>query len=53
MFIFYYVFVNVGRFIFLEYSNPKDAAQAVKTANGYQLDKKHIFDVSAFSDFEM
>eukprot|EP00795_Rhopilema_esculentum_P009002 gene9002-16644_t len=40
-------------FIFLEYSNPKDAAQAIKTANGYQLDKKHIFDVSAFSDFEI
>ena len=41
------------RYIFLEFSNPADAAQAVKTANGYQLDKKHVFDVNLFSDFDL
>jgi len=40
-------------YIFLEFSNPADASQAVKTANGYQLDKKHIFDVNLFSDFDL
>ena len=41
------------RYIFLEFSNPADASQAVKTANGYQLDKKHVFDVNLFSDFDL
>lgn len=40
------------RFIFLEFSNAKDAAQAVKTANGYKLDKHHIFAVNHFDDFD-
>eukprot|EP00794_Sanderia_malayensis_P008994 gene8994-9955_t len=40
-------------YIFLEFSNPEDAAQAVKMASGYQLDKKHIFDVNAFADFTL
>jgi len=40
------------RFIFLEFSNAKDAAQAVKTANGYKLDKHHIFAVNHFEDFD-
>lgn len=39
-------------YIFLEYTNAKDAAQAVKTANGYKLDKHHIFAVNHFEDFE-
>ncbi|XP_020607385.1 eukaryotic translation initiation factor 3 subunit B-like [Orbicella faveolata] len=39
-------------FIFLEFSNAKDAAQAVKTANGYKLDKHHIFAVNHFEDFD-
>jgi len=39
-------------FIFLEYSNASDAQHAVKTANGYKLDKNHTFAVNSFSDFE-
>ncbi|KAK2557121.1 Eukaryotic translation initiation factor 3 subunit B [Acropora cervicornis] len=39
-------------FIFLEFSSAKDAAQAVKTANGYKLDKHHIFAVNHFEDFD-
>ncbi|XP_058950716.2 eukaryotic translation initiation factor 3 subunit B-like [Pocillopora verrucosa] len=39
-------------YIFLEFSNAKDAAQAVKTANGYKLDKHHIFAVNHFEDFD-
>ena len=42
----------IFRFIFLEFSNAKDAAQAVKTANGYKLDKHHIFAVNHFEDFD-
>lgn len=39
-------------FIFLEFSNASDAANAVKTANGYKLDKNHTFLVNSFGDFE-
>lgn len=39
-------------YIFIEYSNPKDAAQAVNIANGYKLDKHHIFIVSPFTSFD-
>lgn len=39
-------------FIFLEYSNASDAANAVKTANGYKLDKSHTFIVNNFADFD-
>ncbi|KAK3091595.1 hypothetical protein FSP39_021018 [Pinctada imbricata] len=39
-------------FIFLEYSSPIHAHEAVKMANGYKLDKAHTFSVNLFSDFE-
>jgi len=39
-------------FIFLEFSTASDAANAVKTANGYKLDKNHTFSVNSFADFE-
>ena len=51
--IFITLLILFSRYIFLEFSNPADAAQAVKTANGYQLDKKHVFDVNLFSDFDL
>ncbi|XP_031556262.1 eukaryotic translation initiation factor 3 subunit B-like [Actinia tenebrosa] len=38
-------------YMFLEFSNPNDAARAVKTANGYKLDKHHVFAVNHFEDF--
>ncbi|EDO38554.1 predicted protein, partial [Nematostella vectensis] len=38
-------------YIFLEFSNASDAVRAVKTANGYKLDKHHIFAVNHFEDF--
>ncbi|KAK3754435.1 hypothetical protein QZH41_009220 [Actinostola sp. cb2023] len=38
-------------FIFLEFSNSSDTARAVKAANGYKLDKHHIFAVNHFDDF--
>ena len=40
------------RYIFLEYSNSSDAANAIKTANGYKLDKSHTFIVNSFADFD-
>ena len=40
------------RYIFLEYSSPFHAQEAVKTTNGYKLDKTHTFAVNLFSDFE-
>ncbi|XP_067141561.1 eukaryotic translation initiation factor 3 subunit B [Centruroides vittatus] len=39
-------------YIFLEYSCPEHAMEAVKMANGYRLDKQHIFTVNLFTDFE-
>jgi len=39
-------------YIFLEFSNSSDAANAIKTANGYKLDKSHTFVVNSFSDFD-
>jgi translation initiation factor 3 subunit B len=39
-------------FIFLEYSTAQQAANAVKTAHGYKLDKSHIFAVNPLSDIE-
>ena len=40
------------RYIFLEYSNPHEANEAVKATNGYKLDKSHTFIVNLFSDFD-
>lgn len=48
----YFLFHPTSSFIFLEFSCAKDAAQAVKTANGYKLDKHHIFAVNHFEDFD-
>ena len=39
-------------YFFLEYSTANEAAEAVKTCNGYKLDKKHIFAVNKFTDFD-
>lgn len=39
-------------FIFLEYATAQQAANAVKTAHGYKLDKAHVFAVNPLSDFE-
>ncbi|XP_065659652.1 eukaryotic translation initiation factor 3 subunit B isoform X2 [Hydra vulgaris] len=39
-------------YIFLEFPKAEDAANAIKTANGYRLDKNHTFAVNSFNDFE-
>nr|CAD7457743.1 unnamed protein product [Timema tahoe] len=38
-------------YIFLEYSNPNDALEAVKLVNNHKLDKHHTFLVNLFTDF--
>lgn len=38
-------------YIFLEYSSPINAMEAVKTTNNYKLDKQHTFLVNLFTDF--
>lgn len=38
-------------YIFLEYSTPVNAMEAVKTTNNYKLDKQHTFLVNLFTDF--
>lgn len=38
-------------YIFLEYSSPVNAMEAVKTTNNYKLDKQHTFLVNLFTDF--
>ena len=46
-------FVNVFfSYMFLEYSSPVHAQQAVKMTNGYKLDKAHTFAVNLFADYE-
>jgi translation initiation factor 3 subunit B len=44
--------MSTCRYIFLEFSNPADAAEAVSVTNHYKLDKQHTFMVNHFSDFE-
>ncbi|XP_074648217.1 eukaryotic translation initiation factor 3 subunit B-like [Tubulanus polymorphus] len=39
-------------YIFLEYTNPAHAQEAVTKTNGYKLDKAHTFSVNLFSDFD-
>ncbi|CAB3224414.1 unnamed protein product [Arctia plantaginis] len=39
-------------YIFLEYSNPQNAAEAVKATNNCKLDKQHTFLVNLFTDFK-
>ncbi|XP_078461177.1 eukaryotic translation initiation factor 3 subunit B [Lampetra fluviatilis] len=39
-------------YIFLEYSKPSSAQEAVKGADGYKLDKQHTFRVNLFTDFD-
>ncbi|KTG05042.1 hypothetical protein cypCar_00004731 [Cyprinus carpio] len=39
-------------YIFLEYSAPSHAQEAVKNADGYKLDKQHTFRVNLFTDFD-
>jgi len=39
-------------YMFMEFSSPQNAFEAVKMCNGYKLDKAHIFGVNHFSDFD-
>lgn len=39
-------------YIFLEFSNHQNAAEAVAATNNLKLDKQHTFTVNLFSDFE-
>ncbi|XP_042294217.1 eukaryotic translation initiation factor 3 subunit B isoform X2 [Sceloporus undulatus] len=39
-------------YIFLEYTSPIHALDAVKNTDGYRLDKQHIFRVNLFTDFD-
>ncbi|XP_060560213.1 eukaryotic translation initiation factor 3 subunit B-like [Ruditapes philippinarum] len=39
-------------YLFIEYSNPQSAVDAVKSTNGYKLDKAHTFAVNLFSDYD-
>jgi len=39
-------------YIFLEFHSPQEAIEAVKTTNGYKLDKQHTFAVNLLSDFD-
>ncbi|KAK7004024.1 eukaryotic translation initiation factor 3 subunit B [Biomphalaria glabrata] len=43
---------NTKGYMFLEFSSPQNAHEAVKMTNGYKLDKQHSFKVNHFSDFE-
>ncbi|MBN3271543.1 EIF3B factor, partial [Polyodon spathula] len=43
---------NTKGYIFLEYSCPAHALEAVKNADGYKLDKQHTFRVNIFTDFD-
>lgn len=38
-------------YIFLEYSNPAHALEAVNLTNNFKLDKQHTFQVNLFTDF--
>ena len=38
--------------MYLEFSSPLHAQEAVKMTNGYKLDKQHTFAVNLFSDLE-
>ena len=40
------------RYMFIEYSNPASAQEAIKSTNGYILDNGHIFTVNLFSDYD-
>ena len=48
----YFVDYFYFSYMFLEYSSPVHAQQAVKMTNGYKLDKAHTFAVNLFSDYE-
>nr|CAI5869782.1 unnamed protein product [Callosobruchus analis] len=39
-------------YIFIEYSSPVHAAEAVRATNNFKLDKQHTFQVNLFTDFE-
>lgn len=43
---------SLFRYIFLEYSSPSHAHEAVKNADAYKLDKQHTFRVNLFTDFD-
>ncbi|XP_045448448.1 eukaryotic translation initiation factor 3 subunit B [Melitaea cinxia] len=51
----YYPTTETGQttgYIFLEYSNPQNAAEAVQATNNCKLDKQHTFLVNLFTDFK-
>ena len=39
-------------FVFIEYSSPLHALEAVKLTNNHKLDKQHTFLVNLFTDFK-
>jgi len=43
---------NTKGYVFIEYQSASGAAEAVKGANGYKLDKNHTFAVNLFTDFD-
>nr|CAG4651621.1 EOG090X01UY [Triops cancriformis] len=50
----YYALNSEGHtkgYIFIEYANATQAAEAVKATNGYKMDKQHSFSVNMFTDF--
>lgn len=42
----------MGRYVFIEYDTPEQAAAAIKTKEGYALDKSHKLRVNRFTDVE-
>lgn len=38
--------------MFIEYTSPDSALEAIKMYDGYKLDKTHIFQVNLFSDID-
>ena len=41
-----------GRYVFIEYATPEQAAAAIKSKNGHALDKSHKLRVNRFTDVE-
>ncbi len=46
------ILIQLYRYFFMEYATADEAAEAVKTCDGYKLDKSHNFSVNLFIDFE-
>ena len=39
-------------YAFFDYKNPNDAKEAVRTCNGFRLDRQHTFLVNHYTDFD-